>query len=343
MTSAATPVTGPVSAAMHRAMSESIGARGLSTPNPPVGAVILDADGNVAGVGHTREAGGPHAEVVALGQAGDRAAGGTAVVTLEPCNHTGRTGPCSEALIAAGIRVVHYAVADPNPVATGGHQRLEAAGLQVHGGVCADTVAAGPLREWLFRQEHGRPMVTAKFAASVDGRVAAPDGSSQWITGPAARERVHDERAQIDAIVVGTGTVLADDPSLTARYPDGSLREHQPLRVVVGSSAIPPQAKVFDGRARTIRIREHEPAAVVEALAELSNVQIEGGSRLLGAFFAAGLVDRVQAYVAPLVIGGGLAAITDDTVTTLQQARRFSTDRVETLGDDVLLTLTATR
>jgi diaminohydroxyphosphoribosylaminopyrimidine deaminase/5-amino-6-(5-phosphoribosylamino)uracil reductase len=186
-------------------------------------------------------------------------------------------------------------------------------------------------------------MVTAKFAASVDGRVAAPDGSSQWITGPVARERVHDERAQIDAIIVGTGTVLADNPSLTARYPDGSLREHQPLRVVVGASDIPSDAHVLDDHAPTIRVRRHEPAAVIEALSDLSNVQIEGGSRLLGAFFASGLVDRVQAYLAPLVIGGGLAAITDDTVATLQQARRFTTDNVEMLGDDVLLTLTATR
>jgi diaminohydroxyphosphoribosylaminopyrimidine deaminase/5-amino-6-(5-phosphoribosylamino)uracil reductase len=328
---------------MQRAVNESLGARGLSTPNPPVGAVILDRTGNVVGVGHTREAGGAHAEVVALEQAADKAEGGTAVVTLEPCNHTGRTGPCSEALIAAGITVVHYAVADPNPVATGGHARLVDAGVDVHAGVCADEVAHGPLREWLFRQRHGRPMVTAKFAASVDGRVAAPDGSSQWITGPVARERVHDERAQIDAIIVGTGTVLADNPSLTARYPDGSLREHQPLRVVVGASDIPSDAHVLDDHAPTIRVRRHEPAAVIEALSDLSNVQIEGGSRLLGAFFASGLVDRVQAYLAPLVIGGGLAAITDDTVATLQQARRFTTDNVEMLGDDVLLTLTATR
>jgi diaminohydroxyphosphoribosylaminopyrimidine deaminase/5-amino-6-(5-phosphoribosylamino)uracil reductase len=336
-------MTTAIEAAMVRAITESIGARGLSTPNPPVGAVILDAGGNVVGVGHTRAPGGAHAEVIALAQAGDRAAGGTAVVTLEPCNHTGRTGPCSEALIAAGISVVHYAVADPNPVATGGHARLEAAGVEVHAGMCAAEVTAGPLREWLFRQRYGRPMVTAKFAASVDGRVAAPDGSSQWITGEAARERVHHERTQIDAIVVGTGTVLADNPTLTARYPDGSLREHQPLRVVVGVSDIPPDAHVFNNGARTIRIREHEPSAVVEALADLTNVQIEGGSRVLGAFFGAGLVDRVQAYLAPLVIGGGVAAITDDTVTTLSQARRFRTDMVETLGDDVLLTLTATR
>ena len=150
------------------------------------------------------------------------------------------------------------------------------------------------------------------------------------------------DRAQIDAIVVGTGTVLADNPSLTARYPDGSLREHQPLRVIVGRREIPADAKIFDSSARTLQIFEHDPARVIEELGELTNVQIEGGAKLLGAFFAAGLVDRVQAYLAPLVIGGGASAVVDGSVLTLSEARRFTTDSVETLGDDVLLTLTAT-
>jgi diaminohydroxyphosphoribosylaminopyrimidine deaminase / 5-amino-6-(5-phosphoribosylamino)uracil reductase len=335
-------MTGLIGDAMRRAITESYGGRGPSTPNPPVGAVILDTDGSVVGVGHTEPPGGAHAEVVALGQAGLRAAGGTAVVTLEPCNHTGRTGPCTEALIAAGVRAVVYAVADPNPLASGGHARLEEAGIAVQGGVGVDEVREGPLREWLFRQDRGRPMVTAKFAASIDGRIAAPDGTSQWITGSAARERVHDERAQIDAIVVGTGTVLSDNPSLTARYPDGSLREHQPLRVIVGRREIPADAKIFDSSARTEQFTEHDPARVIEKLGGLTNVQIEGGATLLGAFFAAGLVDRVQAYLAPLVIGGGAPAVVDPSVLTLAAARRFSTDSVETLGDDVLLTLTAT-
>lgn len=329
--------------AMRQAISVSLDARGLSTPNPPVGAVILDERGEVAGVGHTSPPGGPHAEVNALAQAGARASGGTAVVTLEPCNHTGRTGPCTEALIAAGVHRVRYAVSDPNPIASGGHQRLVDAGIDVQGGLHADTVAAGPLQEWLFRQRHGRPMVTAKFAASLDGRIAAPDGTSQWITGGPARERVHLERSRIDAIVVGTGTVLADDPTLTARLPDGSLRSHQPLRVVVGRSELPGEMKIFNSDARTLRVVEHDPHRVIEALGDLANVQIEGGSRLLGAFFSAGLIDRIHAYVAPLVIGGGAAAVVDDTVRTLTQGHRFTTQGVETLGDDVLLTLTAIR
>lgn len=332
-----------VDGAMGRAITASLGARGISSPNPPVGAVILDVDGAVAGIGHTSAPGGAHAEVNALAQAGSRAAGGTAVVTLEPCNHTGRTGPCTEALIAAGVREVAYAVADPNPLASGGHRRLEDAGVLVQGGVRAGEVSSGPLREWLFRQKHGRPMVTAKFAASIDGRIAAPDGTSQWITGDVARGRVHDERAQLDAIIVGTGTVLTDDPTLTARNPDGSLRRHQPMRVVVGLSEIPPQARIFNADARTLQVRDRDPNRVLAALGDLANVQIEGGSRLLGAFFAAGLVDRVQAYIAPLVIGGGASAVVDETVQTLTQGHRFVTQSAETLGDDVLLTLTATR
>lgn len=329
--------------AMLLAISESLDARGLSTPNPPVGAVILDSAGEVAGVGHTSAPGGPHAEVNALATAGGRAAGGTAVVTLEPCNHTGRTGPCTEALIAAGVRRVRYAVSDRNPIATGGHRRLEDAGLDVQAGLRAGDVRTGPLEEWLFRQQHGRPMVTAKFAASLDGRIAAPDGTSQWITGGPARDRVHLERSRIDAIVVGTGTVRADNPALTARHPDGSLRDHQPLRVVVGSSELPHDLEVFNSDARTVRATERDPRLVIDSLGDLMNIQIEGGSRLLGAFFAAGLVDRIHAYLAPLVIGGGAAAVVDDSVHTLTQGHRFTTQSVETLGDDVLLTLTATR
>lgn len=329
--------------AMLLAISASLDARGLSTPNPPVGAVILDSDGEVAGIGHTSAPGGPHAEVNALAKAGARAVGGTAVVTLEPCNHTGRTRPCTEALIAAGVRRVRYAVSDPNPIATGGHSRLEHAGLDVQAGLRAGDVRTGPLEEWLFRQEHGRPMVTAKFAASLDGRIAAPDGTSQWITGGPARERVHLERSRIDAIVVGTGTVRADNPTLTARLPDGSLYGHQPLRVVVGRSELPQGLKAFNSDARTVHVTERDPGVVIESLGDLTNVQIEGGSRLLGAFFAAGLVDRMHVYLAPLVIGGGAAAVVDDSVHTLAQGHRFTTQSVETLGDDVLLTLTATR
>lgn len=324
---------------MRRALAESVGAQPLSTPNPPVGAVIVDAEGAVVGVGHTQEAGGPHAEIVALAEAGDRAAGGTAYVTLEPCNHTGRTGPCARALIDAGIAAVHYAVADPNPSAAGGAATLRAAGVEVTAGLGADEVEAGPLRAWLHRQRVGRPFVTAKFAATLDGRSAAPDGTSQWITGPQARAHVHAERTRLDAIIVGTGTVLADDPALTARRPDGSLHPHQPLRVVVGERDIPSTARVLDDSAPSLVLRTHDVSAVLAELGDRSNVQVEGGPRLLGAFAAAGVVDRVQAYLAPALLGGGTAALVDPAVRTLTEIHRFRRESVVELGEDLLLTL----
>ena len=225
-------------AAMRLAIEQADRVKGSTYPNPPVGAVILDRDGEIAGVGATEPPGGPHAEVVALRRAGERAAGGTAVVTLEPCNHHGRTPPCVDALVAAGVSTVAYAVADPNPVAAGGASRLAEAGVRWSAGVLADDVAGGPLREWLHKQRTGLPHVTWKFATSVDGRSAAADGSSQWITSEAARADVHRRRAAADAIVVGTGTVFVDDPALTARLPDGSLADRQPLRVVVGEREI---------------------------------------------------------------------------------------------------------
>ena len=178
-------------AAMRLAIEQAERVKGATYPNPPVGAVILDRDGEIAGVGATEPPGGPHAEVVALRRAGERAAGGTAVVTLEPCNHHGRTPPCVDALLAAGVSTVVYAVADPNPAAAGGAARLADGGVEVRPGVLADEVAGGPLREWLHKQRTGRPHVTWKYATSVDGRSAAADGSSQWITSEAARADVH--------------------------------------------------------------------------------------------------------------------------------------------------------
>ncbi|BDD82178.1 putative bifunctional riboflavin biosynthesis protein RibG [Tsukamurella pulmonis] len=322
-------------AALALAVEESAVARGISTPNPPVGAVILAADGTVAGRGRTAPAGGPHAEVVALAEAGEAARGGTAVVTLEPCDHTGRTGPCTQALIAAGVARVAYAAADPNPVAAGGAQTLRAAGVEVE----HLDVEPWPLTEWLFRQRHGRPMVTVKLAATVDGRIAAPDGTSQWITGPAARARAHAERAQLDAIIVGTGTVLADDPALTARDADGEPLGHQPTRIVLGEREIPAGAKVLTGPGAAHLVRGRDPHAALAAAGDAVHVQVEGGATVIGAFVAAGLVDRVQAYIAPVLLGAGLPALTVPGVGTLADATRFRLESVERLGDDVLVTL----
>lgn len=324
-----------IEAALALAIEESVAARGVSTPNPPVGAVILAADGTVVGRGRTAPAGGPHAEVVALADAGAAARGGTAVVTLEPCDHTGRTGPCTQALIAAGIAHVAYAAADPNPVAAGGAETLRGAGVAVE----HLAVEPWPLTEWLFRQRYGRPMVTVKLAATVDGRIAAPDGTSQWITGPEARSRAHAERAQLDAIIVGTGTVLADDPALTARNADGAPLPHQPVRIVLGERPIPADAKVLTGPGESRLVRGRDPRAALDAAGDAVHVQVEGGATVIGAFVAAGLADRVQAYIAPVLLGAGLPSLTVPGVATLADATRFRMDTVERLGDDVLVTL----
>ncbi|AHK31128.1 riboflavin biosynthesis protein RibD [Rhodococcus opacus PD630] len=326
-------------AAMQIAIGAAESARGFTSPNPAVGAVVLDAAGRIAGVGMTQPPGGPHAEVVALREAGDAARGGTAVVTLEPCNHHGRTGPCSQALLDAGVVAVHYAVGDPNPEAAGGAETLVSAGVEVTSGLRAQDVERGPLRAWLHRQRTGRPHVTWKYAATLDGRSAAADGTSQWITGPEARERVHADRAKLDAIVVGTGTVLADDPRLTARMPDGSLAAHQPVRVVVGLGDIPADARVLDDSAPTLLLRTHDVDEVLAALAEYTDVLLEGGPRLAGAFLAAGRVDRIQAYLAPLVLGAGRSAVADAGVHTIDGALRFRHESVETIGPDLLLSL----
>ncbi|WP_323848813.1 bifunctional diaminohydroxyphosphoribosylaminopyrimidine deaminase/5-amino-6-(5-phosphoribosylamino)uracil reductase RibD [Mycolicibacterium mucogenicum] len=328
-----------IETAMRLAIGQADAVKGATYPNPPVGAVILDRDGEVAGVGGTQPPGEAHAEVMALRRAGTRAAGGTAVVTLEPCNHQGRTGPCVDALLDAGVAAVVFAVADPNPVAAGGAQRLTDAGVTVSSGVLADEVSGGPLREWLHRQRTGRPHVTWKFAASLDGRSAAADGTSQWITGPAARADVHRHRAAADAIVVGTGTVLADDPTLTARQSDGTLAARQPLRVVVGAREISSESNVLNDDSRTMVIRTHDPVEVLQALADRTDVILEGGPTLAGAFVRAGLVDRILAYLAPTLLGGPITAIDDAGVSTISQARRWRFDGVETVGADVRLSL----
>ncbi|MFI7144713.1 bifunctional diaminohydroxyphosphoribosylaminopyrimidine deaminase/5-amino-6-(5-phosphoribosylamino)uracil reductase RibD [Nonomuraea sp. NPDC050022] len=259
---------------MARAVELAACGRGATSPNPVVGCVVLDASGNVAGEGFHAYAGGPHAEVVALRAAGERARGGTAYVTLEPCDHTGRTGPCSLALLDAGVARVVVAVADPTPKAAGGAARLRAHGVAVESGLLAEE-AERVNAEWLTYARLGRPYVTWKFAATLDGRSAAPDGTSQWITSPEARADVHRLRAESGAIIAGIGTVLADDPHLTARpsrpaeasdptnpsdasrptSPDGEARPavRVPLRVVVDSEArTPPAARVLDGAAPTL-------------------------------------------------------------------------------------------
>jgi diaminohydroxyphosphoribosylaminopyrimidine deaminase / 5-amino-6-(5-phosphoribosylamino)uracil reductase len=328
-----------VEEAMRLAIEHSYQVKGTTYPNPPVGAVIVDPEGRVVGVGATQPAGGDHAEVLALRRAGGLAAGGIAVVTLEPCNHYGKTPPCVNALVEARVGTVIYAVTDPNGIAGGGAGRLQAAGVQVRAGVLADHVAAGPLREWLHKQRTGLPHVTWKFATSVDGRSAAADGSSQWITSEAARVDVHRRRGAADAIVVGTGTVFFDDPVLTARLPDGTLAERQPLRVVVGEREISSEASVLNDDSRTMVIRTRDPNEVIKALSDRTDVLVEGGPTLAGAFLRAGVIDRILAYVAPILLGGPISAVDDVGVLSIAHAQRWRFDGIEPIGPDLRLSL----
>jgi diaminohydroxyphosphoribosylaminopyrimidine deaminase / 5-amino-6-(5-phosphoribosylamino)uracil reductase len=347
---------GPAGEAEYRAMGRAIelAARGLGTtsPNPVVGCVLLDTEGTVVGEGFHAYAGGPHAEIVALCQAGERARGGTAVVTLEPCDHTGRTGPCTEALIGAGLARVVVAVPDPNPVASGGSQTLRSAGIEVATGVRRAEAEAGNIA-WLTAVRRGRPYLIWKFAATLDGRSAAADGSSMWITSDPARTDVHQLRATVDAIIIGVGTVLADDPRLTVRnlHTGAPLAIRQPLRVVVDSSGrTPADARVRDGAAPSWVATTAEAGtgpdgrvSLPGVLAELHRrgvraALLEGGPRLAGSFLAAGLVDKVVGYVAPKLLGAGPAALLDAGVGTIADAIDLDLVEVVPVGPDLRFT-----
>lgn len=305
-------------------------------PNPRVGCVIVHDDVPV-GEGWHLGAGTDHAEVMALRAAGHLARGATAWVTLEPCHHTGRTGPCVEALLAAGIAEVHYGAADPHAPAAGGADALRAAGVRAHR--TGDTTDVN--REWLFSARHGRPFVRWKFAASLDGRSAAADGSSQWITSPEARADVHRMRADHQAVLVGTGTAIADDPQLTARDTAGVLMGRQPLRVVMGRRALAPSLRLFDDAAETLHLTTRDPHEALAALAarDIHSVWLEGGPTLAAAFWRSGLVDEVVAHLAPLFLGTGTGAVADLGITTLSEAERLTITDCTRIGPDVRITL----
>lgn len=331
--------TDSLTAAMRRALE--LAAQGPVTGgNPQVGCVLLDGDGRIVAEGWHRGAGTPHAEVDALSKLPEGGARGlTAVVTLEPCNHWGRTGPCSEALISAGVRSVVYAVPDPGPRSSGGADRLRAAGIEVTSGLLADE-AELLLAPWLASVRRGRPWVTVKWASTLDGRAAAADGSSQWITGTAARQRVHEERAASDAILVGIGTVLADDPSLTARGDAGELLAHQPVPVVVGERPVPADAALRRHPAGLVETGTRDLAAVLADLNErgLRRVYVEGGPTLVSAIVAGGFADVYSVYLAPALLGGDRLAIGDLGIPSMPGIRRLRLDGVERLGDDIHLT-----
>jgi diaminohydroxyphosphoribosylaminopyrimidine deaminase/5-amino-6-(5-phosphoribosylamino)uracil reductase len=340
-------------AAMRRAVALAASALGRTAPNPTVGCVVLDSAGNVAGEGRHLYADADHAEVVALRAAGERARGGTAVVTLSPCADTGRTGPCIDALRDAGIARVVYAVADPT-------QPPDLTGFDVEAGVL--TAEATRVNEaWLLAVRERRPFVTWKFAGSLDGRTSAADGSSRWITGAEARADVHRIRDEVDAVAVGISTVLADDPHLTVRDGD-ALAPRQPLRVVVDSTfRVPPTARVLEGGAPTLVAPTVEPPAgtksehvvlprgadghtSIEALLAhlyergVRHLLVEGGPKLAGSLVDARLVDRIVGYVAPVAIGSGRPLLDSAGAPTLDAAWRLRLDDVTVLGDDVRMT-----
>ncbi|MGP5482038.1 bifunctional diaminohydroxyphosphoribosylaminopyrimidine deaminase/5-amino-6-(5-phosphoribosylamino)uracil reductase RibD [Brachybacterium alimentarium] len=329
-------------AALRRALEIAADPAVPLGPNPRVGCVLLDAHGAVIAEGHHRRAGTPHAEIDALSRASVSVAGATALVTLEPCAHHGRTGPCADALLEAGVARVVVARRDPNPLATGGVETLRAAGIDVELDVPEDLAAAAGLlnRGWEHGLQHDRPLVTAKTALTLDGRVAAADGSSRWITGEEARSEVHDLRATCDVVLIGAGTARIDHPSLTARRPDGTLLPHQPLRVVMGTGDIPPLPAPA-GAGDTLLLRTHDPSA---ALAELfahgrRHVLLEGGPTVTGAFLRAGLVDELIVHLAPTLLGAGPPGVGDLGITTISERLDLDLVEVAPRGCDLRLTL----
>lgn len=358
---------------MQRALALADHAWGRTSPNPAVGALLV-RDGAIVGEGWTRPPGQAHAEIVALRQAGERARGATLYVTLEPCSHFGRTPPCSQAAIAAGVAEVHLATLDPNPLVAGrGRDELEAAGIRVvvgeHEAEARERIAA--FSKYITTK---RPWVLAKFASSLDGKIATASGASQWITGEAARHYAHQWRDTLDAIMVGVGTVLADDPRLTARAAGPPGRDlgrvpRDPVRIVVDSRGrTPTDANVLGPGGRTIiattaqapaeRAASWQAAeaevlvlperdglvdltALLPALGEreVTSILVEGGGALLGGLFDADLVDEVLAFIAPAIIGGVAAPspVGGQGAATMAAVRRLVEVRTEVIGPDVMV------
>jgi diaminohydroxyphosphoribosylaminopyrimidine deaminase/5-amino-6-(5-phosphoribosylamino)uracil reductase len=308
--------------------------------NPQVGAVILNADGELIGEGYHKGSGTDHAEVVAIRAALNGAPklprGSTAVVTLEPCNHTGKTGPCAQALIAAGVSKVFFASLDPGDQSSGGAETLRSAGIEVVSGFHADK-ADRQSRVWLTAAKHKRPFVTLKWASSIDGRAAAQDGSSKWISGEESRNDAHQRRSEVDAILVGTGTALIDDPELTARKPDGSLHDQQPLRVVLGERDLPAELRIFNNDAETLTLKTQSIHGALSELYEkgIKHVLVEGGPTLASRFIQMDLVDEFVIYLAPKLLGGDKLAIGSIDVPSIQDAKELEFLKINTLGADV--------
>lgn len=312
--------------------------------NPQVGAVVVDGEGQIVAEGYHQGSGSKHAEIVALEALAEKLGGSpipndfTLVVTLEPCNHTGKTGPCAEAIVQSGVQKVVFASTDPGENSGGGSATLRAAGIEVTGGVL-QAEADEQSRVWLTAKKLGRPFVTLKWASSLDGRAAAADGSSRWISSAASRAETHVLRNQVDAILVGTGTVLADDSELTARRIDGSLYDHQPLRAVLGETPIPAGFRVYNEDAETVFFNTH---SIHGALAELhargvKHVLVEGGPTIASKFIKYGLVDEYLIYLAPKLLGGDMLSIRKIGVENIDEARGLIIKEVRTVGNDLVI------
>ena len=356
---------------MERALGLAVKAQGRTSPNPLVGAVLVK-DGQIVGEGFHQRAGCPHAEIEALTAAGEFARGASVYVTLEPCAHHGRTAPCADALITAGIKEVYSAMEDPNPAVHGkGHARLREAGISVYTGRCQSK--ATEINKPFFKYvASGQPWVTAKFAVSLDGKLATNMGESQWITGEQSRQRVHHIRNVTDAILVGAGTVLADDPSLTTRLEDYDENIRNPLRIVVDSRGrVSSSARIYDpdapgdsvlattSKTKASHCEQLESQGVkiwklpedvngrvdLKALVnrigkeEMLSLLVEGGSELLGAFVADGLLDHVCAFFAPIIIGGKSAPgpVGEPGIGRLADVLRLSNIVTENIGGDILI------
>jgi diaminohydroxyphosphoribosylaminopyrimidine deaminase / 5-amino-6-(5-phosphoribosylamino)uracil reductase len=322
--------------AMQRAIALSEKGLGKTAPNPIVGAVIIDATGKIIAEGfHDRMRSENHAEVVAISAAGPLTQGATIVITLEPCNHIGKTGPCTQAIIDAGIATVVFAVSDPNSVASGGAAKLRAAGITVIEGVLKEE-AAFANRAWLMKIKKNRPFFTWKVAATLDGKVAASDGTSKWISNTTSRGDVQKLRRQSDAILVGTNTVIADNPHLIPRG-DFAGYSHNPIRIICGEQELPSDSLVFDGAARTEVVKSKNLDLLVEKLNELdiNQVFVEAGPTLASAMLGHCLMDELVVYQAPSLLGSGKSFFNFGQESTIEDQLRVDHISTEVLDGDV--------
>ena len=304
---------------------------GVSTPNPNVSAAIYGADGSLIADGfHNRTISVDHAEVVALKKAGAAARGATMVVSLEPCAHTGTTPPCVRAIIDAGISTVVYAVADPNPIAAGGAEKLADAGIAVE--YRESKELSYVQRAWLHKEKTGRPLMLWKVATTLDSKVAASDGTSQWITGPESRADVQELRAQSDAILIGTNTALVDNPHLIPRG-----HTARPVRIISGEQEVPATNRVFDNEARTISVKSKSIPELMKVLSDegFSQVLVEAGPTLGSALMASGNIDELIIYQAPKMLGAGKEFVSRLGISTLADHLELELLSVQPFGSDI--------